>query len=787
MLIEAGLIMTKQMIVSYRTNLKPTPIHRLKRVGRKLLPTILIILTSPGGCSVDGLDYTYDVTPPPKYPLTKDPGDRTQLADHKKSHFLSTSEQNALGWNRSGVIKIHAKLNQKSSVRHACLRALYAPDSDVYPPAYIAIYSHDTPNKYRFIGGRYFPAPKKDKQAGTKRLCLALSPTTSKSLYIYIQPRGKFTISDELSLTGEQPPRNVSTPATGEIIDDPKKHLTDRLSLLPDFDLNYNRLRSLNPNITRAIENKPQKPDTSREILTLDLTNKNLDLIKDLVAKELRTRMPPRCSNKLEIQRIHPWTHVQTSHLFKPSIHNNDPISLLIPNHHSAYFSLALRNCSDKEINADLLLSGPITKDTNITTTIFIARDISTYQGRIVSDALEPSNNLTIPPGQNTQIIIKIKDDSKQTNRTSGNLTIATDNFRTQVAFSIARVSALSTRDAPSFRSNVWSYRNHPIAKKIAPKTIEDLTDHHINVFPISPWDLAPPRSATKDAKIIKWLREIYKRNDRTQFLLYMGLKQKSIRSRYGFNINCSDPNTDKIYSVWITKIMALFEDAMIPSDNVLLYPVDEPTHDNHYDCISAISSANSKTRTNLRLYSTLSTTPNNKALRALDNISVLQLIKDKVSEPTQRYLQSQGIEIWYYSAEPGGKAGDPITSYASIALEAFVDNRLGAGFWTYSDDSSFGSPFNDFDGKGPDYGVIYSDRNTLWSSKRWEAWSDALRIIKLSKISKEKSLLRDEVLYSMLTRAGQDQDNYYLLDRYLNQLFSAKTATEGAILNPNH
>lgn len=61
------------------------------------------------------------------------------------------------------------------------------------------------------------------------------------------------------------------------------------------------------------------------------------------------------------------------------------------------------------------------------------------------------------------------------------------------------------------------------------------------------------------------------------------------------------------------------------------------------------------------------------------------------------------------------------------MSWQAFYLGFKGAGFWNYADTGSgenLGSAWDDFDGKRPDFSVIYEGENgTIVSSRRWEAW----------------------------------------------------------------
>jgi len=61
------------------------------------------------------------------------------------------------------------------------------------------------------------------------------------------------------------------------------------------------------------------------------------------------------------------------------------------------------------------------------------------------------------------------------------------------------------------------------------------------------------------------------------------------------------------------------------------------------------------------------------------------------------------------------------------MSWKAFRDGYTGIGFWAYADSGNGdnpGSVWDDFDGRNPDYAVIYDgDGTSILSSRRWEGW----------------------------------------------------------------
>lgn len=122
-----------------------------------------------------------------------------------------------------------------------------------------------------------------------------------------------------------------------------------------------------------------------------------------------------------------------------------------------------------------------------------------------------------------------------------------------------------------------------------------------------------------------------------------------------------------------------------------------------------------------VQFYATLRHDDSAQALPYLD-IAQIHLDSSLMEKPLP-----PRTERWLYGTKSPAKSLSPYAYYRLMSWLAYLKGFKGAGFWAYADagwGDDPGSAWDDFDGKYPDYAVIYQgvDRTVL-SSRRWEAW----------------------------------------------------------------
>ncbi|MEA3400780.1 MAG: hypothetical protein U9R79_05975, partial [Armatimonadota bacterium] len=84
--------------------------------------------------------------------------------------------------------------------------------------------------------------------------------------------------------------------------------------------------------------------------------------------------------------------------------------------------------------------------------------------------------------------------------------------------------------------------------------------------------------------------------------------------------------------------------------------------------------------------------------------------------------LQEQGKRFWIYLCSGPHKLLDPITYHRLHFWHAWRLGATGVGFWGYVDHQGTGSSWDNFKGGGTSYSLVYADDRHLADSKQWEA-----------------------------------------------------------------
>jgi hypothetical protein len=98
--------------------------------------------------------------------------------------------------------------------------------------------------------------------------------------------------------------------------------------------------------------------------------------------------------------------------------------------------------------------------------------------------------------------------------------------------------------------------------------------------------------------------------------------------------------------------------------------------------------------------------------------------------------IRDTGATIWSYTV--GRRESDAYAKYRLHHWRAWQDGATGAGFWAYAQGGDWQDEdlWDDFSGRGSDYGVIYtltgapediSRAEAIIPGKRWEAWREGV------------------------------------------------------------
>jgi hypothetical protein len=313
------------------------------------------------------------------------------------------------------------------------------------------------------------------------------------------------------------------------------------------------------------------------------------------------------------------------------------------------------------------------------------------------------------------------------------------------------RVEPLRFSDNLTPRAMTWGYLSDRPVCKSPEKCAQDMSVHGVNVFVIHPSHIPIP--GKQDAAFYKKVALLEK-----DVALLKGEKRLLILFLRWDKYRPSEIDT-KNWVTWIRDKMAAM--GLRPSEWAL-YPVDEPRGKKLVQ-LSRYAHWIKEAAPTVSVYANPIDTVSEPLvpgdLISLDAvIDIWQPSLDLVSKWNGRFFNARRPAWWLYHNPPSpAKTASPLGHYRMMAWKAWFLGAAGIGFWSYSDTTG-SSTWDDFDGRRPDYAVVYEGDGGPISSRRWEAFREGLEDFQLLStagswspetkarlMEKVKALLKDE------------------------------------------
>lgn len=327
---------------------------------------------------------------------------------------------------------------------------------------------------------------------------------------------------------------------------------------------------------------------------------------------------------------------------------------------------------------------------------------------KIFDPLIEVDKVLPLKPGTTRILMLKLCGDGVH------QLTVDSGRSKVVIRTIVQEVKAdqFSGQFSASIAGIAWAYLDEGILRGRGEAAAGDLRSHYVNVSVVPPSAL--PAYDAKDFSAFS--RMLTKKADARRVILFLNFRKRPP--------NLADPAWREGFVQWYGRVLDAARRAGVDGKSVMLYPYDEPAGDE----VPAAEAFYVWVRTaipGVQLFSTIDRPEALRLLPLLDISCVTRGIAPQVS--------IKG-EVWLYDVKGPGKANPPYAYYRLLPWEAYSRGMQGAGFWSYADIS--GSAWDDFDGRRPDYGVVYEGQGAenLISSRRWEAWKMGMEDVMILK-----------------------------------------------------
>jgi len=685
----------------------------------------------------------YKLTPAANYDLTNDDGDSIQLTDghYSANHFWTSRD--AVGWKESGLIQIEIDLNRTATVNAVCINTVRGDYAGVSFPEGCRIFTSVDKISYSDLGDVYQGRSHDDGSYLVQKFCATNIRSKGRYVLLVVQPKGSFTFLDEIEVLGQLATTSKETPAAVSIkseeieaylrvnhTNQAKKKALVRLAAKMTTGSAGNQRRTMQNSVTALISRIDKE-----QILSSEVLNRYQDELLSLHRLILRDSF----SKPLIVWRKNPWMSSSPIDTPTPDALLVDELIFNVMQRGSMSNAFVLTNNSDEQ---QILRIVDVSEDPTHNAPKLEIREVvpviaANYE--TIGDALRLLDNsmITIKPGESKQIwLTSIAGTSapRTYKRKLKIITLGGNYPSTDVSLRL-NVWPIAFPDRQHAFVNSWAYLNSNTIKKYPELAMTDLLMHHINLAELHSSQIPWPNAKGKadyviSDKILRYQKDARKR----LFFFEFNTKQfRDLGGKYEF----MSPGWRLVFKKWIHDWVVHLKAQGLKFRDFAFYPVDEPKNE-EVGYLIETAKLIKEVDPRLEVYTTLGSMSDVDLKRAKTCVDIFQVLTSDLQSARYLTLRELGKEVWVYTAN-GGKTAPPIGSYRLEAWKAFKYGATGFGFWAYADAGWSGTVWDDFDGKRPDFSVVYEGINAPISSKRWEAWREGVEDYELLLLAKRK------------------------------------------------
>lgn len=710
----------------------------------------------PGKNVALGAHYRY--SPSAGYELTKDPADATKLTDGKYAvgHFW-TDRRRTIGWQRSGTIRLDIDLGREYEVYQIALNTARGDRAGVSFPQRVDLYVSPDSARYVYVGNMLLGQNIVDGSYKVEKFISSKLNTAGRYVTLFIVPKGDFTFVDEVEVFGGERDagRLHEYPLEAKQLGSHQDNLVQiaskiaslkfiRNQLVAGWNVQGNIFAAARPELSAAIEelgNKMVAAGSNPDPGKLAVLEESLFAVH---AKLLAARF----NQRLLVWHGNPWSVFTPVAFPRQEEVLNKELVLDVMRGGTTSDAIGIFNSGSglEKIQISVHPESGTGKSPHIT--IREARPVVLADASVKADPLVAlaDGGILLRGGESRQFWITVNGDTVPgTYLVRMKISIPSSGSSLMEIPLRIKVWPVEFPAHQVVKVNTWSYLNWRPIKDIPQAAIADLRSHHVNVFVLHPSQI--PWPGKKDAgfrpegkpEFSAFDRIIRLHNGTGNYLFYLEFKGDYYRGLISKEKFMGD-KWSATFKEWIAAWSAHLKSLGLNYRQFAFYPCDEPQNESDMKMLSIIGRLIKEVDQSLQVYTTIDKLDrlNNNALKELSEyVDIFQVSELDLVNSRLLILKRSEKEIWCYGG--GGKKADPFLKYRLMAWRAFEYGATGIGFWAYADTGSSGTAWNDSDGNRPDYAVIYEAKNSILSSKRWEAWREGVEDYELLLQAKKK------------------------------------------------
>lgn len=647
------------------------------------------------------LNKPYTVFPLPNYQLTAPATDKAALTDgsYTGSGILWIHKA-TVGWQNTRTVRILIDLRETYVIDGITFSTARGNLGDVNFPKRISAFVGPDKDHLLYVGDIASGVDHSAVKYVTQVLALYDIGAKGRFVLLDIELKGYYLFCDEIEvLEGEW-----DKGRTGRLtIDEGPRLVVDRAILQGLVEQLRPQLAG-QPHTIRLIEIEQRiraahaSRDETRAIET--------DLLK-LRGEALSDRFPER---EFLIEAISPWGKFST--VSAPSDILLTQISFFLAKDGYDHAAFMITNVSHEA--REVLLTLDTGAADAPAMSLYKASFVQSAGMEYVPDPLVPvKGGLTLRSGESQMLLMAAQGNMPG----AWHSRLKIDCGGTAVSVPVeSRVVKVAIPKPLSLNSVNWNYLDFKPTRYMKPEAMKDLLAHHTNVGVVYPAELAladPP--AVEDFIRMNKAFDLHKNTEKV--LLFMNLRNDRLLT-CGGKYEFMSQGWKEWFRGWYYRVTKAYSALGFTQERVYLYPFDEMS-DKEIDQFIVFAAWVRQEIPNIRLYATLGAKNSERALPFLDIAQVTN------NDDVLKKFNDNRAEVWIYSADGLAKSLSPYAYYRLMAWKAFLRGYRGIGFWAYADTGWEGSSaWDDFDGKYPDFAVIYEGSdNSIISSRRWEAW----------------------------------------------------------------
>ena len=612
----------------------------------------------------------YEVSPRPNYLDYSDLAVKTNLNDGKYADSPMWVSSSALAWKDVRRVSITLDLGVPVPIRDISFHGASRIAAGVELPYNAFIYLSLDGKLFRYVGDAVDFAESSIERYEQRRFSLAGVGKAARFVHFEFTVRGRYFAIDEIEIERG----GIGAALEGNML---------KSEILVDADNRASNARDvfLQGRLSSALDRLNVPPGN--------------DLLKRRAAW-LAMRFP---NQRFLLSDVDPWGNEPVGLLPKADVSGDRRRFILEGG--CDYRSFALTNTTQSVSSFQLR---QVLKGTDIKADLKEAKTvIAATLATVVDPLVSIGTSVEIAGGETKVLFLRVCG--------SGTHTLIVEALGQKASASTYLEAVRLSEKKEGLSGVVWAYLDEPALQGRQKVALADLRNHYINVDVV-------PRSSLPDfgSESFDQIVKVFERSvGARHVLLFLNFR--------GNPPLIQSSSWSQQFIIWYARINEAARQAGIDPKNLILYPYDEPS-------LKEMDSAEEfylwvrKFLPEAKLFATFDT--EKVAARLLRQVDIACVTRGLASK-----VQSDG-NVWLYDVKGPGKANPPYSYYMFLPWEAYIRGMGGVGFWSYADIQ--GSAWNDFDGRGPDYGVVYQGRRSddIVGSRRWEAWKRGMEDIEI-------------------------------------------------------